>query len=437
MTDKPISAIVVGAGHRSYIYATFSKKRPDMLKIVGVADPDPVRRKSIMDLCGFGEDMCFSSAEELASHGKLADAIINGTMDEMHLGTSLPLLNLGYDMLLEKPFAVSEQEAIELYECSKRNNVKVVICLVLRYSPFYIDIKNKISSGEIGDIISINTTEAVSYHHMSVAFVRGKWANSNRCHTSMLLAKCSHDIDLICWMMNPVEPQCVSSFGGRYLFVPENAPKDAGSICMSDCPHVDSCPYSTKLLYIDHPSRWQAYVWSALEHIKNPTLEDKIALMKSDSPYARCIYKCDNNVVDRQSVAINFKSGAVASHLMIGGASKSERSIDIYGTKGEIHGLLDSGKYTLLKIDPSKDAVGGDHSITEIDVNGDIDSGHGGGDFKLVEDFVNYIRDGKKSISTAALEDCMIGHLAVFRADKSRENGGMPENLTDIFDRKK
>lgn len=431
MENKPITAIIVGAGHRSFVYSELAKTNPEMLKIVGVADPNPIRRKKAMDYFGFKEDMCFENAEELAKKGKLADTVINGTMDEQHLETAVPLLDAGYDMLLEKPFAPNEEEMRQIVNCAKKNNSKVMICHVLRYTPFYYAIKERIVNGEIGDIINIQTTEHVSYHHLSTSYIRGKWANSDKCHTSMLLAKCCHDLDIIMWMMSETKPKQISSFGGKFQFKPENAPKEAGTICMKDCPLVDTCVYSTKRLYIDHPDRWAFYVWDALEGKKNVTIEDKIALMKSDSPYARCIYKCDNNVVDHQSVLINFESGATGTHNMVGGSAEPRREIHIIGTKGEIFGNFEESKFTVLKIDPSPDAHNEECDVEEVDlrVTGDMVGaygGHGGGDERLAADFVKFIRGEKPSLACTSIFDSVAGHLSVYLADKSRENGGMP-----------
>ena len=434
MENRPITAIIVGAGHRSFVYSELAKTNPEMLKIVGVADPNPIRRKKAMDYFGFKEDMCFENAEELAKKGKLADTVINGTMDEQHLETAVPLLDAGYDMLLEKPFAPNEEEMRQIVNCAKKNNSKVMICHVLRYTPFYYAIKERIVNGEIGDIISIQTTEHVSYHHLSTSYIRGKWANSDKCHTSMLLAKCCHDLDIIMWMMSETKPKQISSFGGKFQFKPENAPKEAGTICMKDCPLVDTCVYSTKRLYIDHPDRWAFYVWDALEGKKNVTIEDKIALMKSDSPYARCIYKCDNNVVDHQSVLINFESGATGTHNMVGGSAEPRREIHIIGTKGEIFGNFEESKFTVLKIDPSPDAHNEECDVEEVDlrVTGDMVGaygGHGGGDERLAADFVKFIRGEKPSLACTSIFDSVAGHLSVYLADKSRENGGMPMDV--------
>ena len=434
MENRPITAIIVGAGHRSFVYSELAKTNPEMLKIVGVADPNPIRRKKAMDYFGFKEDMCFENAEELAKKGKLADTVINGTMDEQHLETAVPLLDAGYDMLLEKPFAPNEEEMRQIVNCAKKNNSKVMICHVLRYTPFYYAIKERIVNGEIGDIINIQTTEHVSYHHLSTSYIRGKWANSDKCHTSMLLAKCCHDLDIIMWMMSETKPKQISSFGGKFQFKPENAPKEAGTICMKDCPLVDTCVYSTKRLYIDHPDRWAFYVWDALEGKKNITIEDKIALMKSDNPYARCIYKCDNNVVDHQSVLINFESGATGTHNMVGGSAEPRREIHIIGTKGEIFGNFEESKFTVLKIDPSPDAHNEECDVEEVDlrVTGDMVGaygGHGGGDESLAADFVKFIRGEKPSLACTSIFDSVAGHLSVYLADKRRENGGMPMDV--------
>ena len=434
MEQKPITAIIVGAGHRAFVYSELAKTNPEMLKIVGVADPNPVRRKKAMEYFGFGEDMCFESAQELAKKGKIADTVINGTMDEQHLETAIPLLNAGYDMLLEKPFAPNEDEMRQIVECAKKNNSKVMICHVLRYTPFYYSIKERIEKGEISDIINIQTTEHVSYHHLSTSYVRGKWANSAKCHTSMLLAKCCHDMDIMMWMMSKTKPSKISSFGGKYQFKAENAPKNAGTICMKDCPLVDTCVYSTKRLYIDHPDRWSFYVWDALEDIENPTIEDKIALMKSNNPYARCIYKCDNDVVDHQSVLVEFESGATGTHNMVGGSAEPRRNIHIIGTQGEIFGNFEESKFTVLKINPSPDAHNEECDVEEVDlkVGGDMVGaygGHGGGDERLAEDFVKFIRGEKPSLACTSIFDSVAGHLSVYLADESRENGGEPQNV--------
>lgn len=424
MSTKPVTAIIVGGGHRSFTYGDYSLSHPDELKIVGIADPNRERCLLAAERYGFSEEFCFESAAELAKHEKFADAIINGTMDHQHFETAAPLLELGYDMLLEKPFSVNAEEMQALLRIIRKNNNKVMICHVLRYSVFYREIKKRILSGELGDIINIQLSEHVSYHHLSTSYIRGKWANSDICKTSMLLAKSCHDIDIMMWLMAETLPETVSSHGSIYQFKPENAPENAGTVCMRDCPLVDTCRYSAKKIYLEHPDRWTCYVWSALETIENPTLEQKAELLKSDSPYGRCIYKSDNNVVDHQSVLVKFKNGATGTHNMVGGSAKSLRKIHIIGTKGELTGNFEDNKFTVSKIAVEEESGFVDETV---DLSVSHTEGHGGGDEALTKDFIDFIRDNYQSISCTSIYNSVAGHLTVFLADKSMENGGEPQ----------
>ena len=420
MSKNPVTAIILGAGHRSMAYAQYAEMHPDELKIVGVAEPDEYRRNLVRERFGFDESHCFYDAVALAEAPKFADVVINGTMDEIHVETSIPVLKKGYDMLLEKPFAVNEEELDKLVEVVKRNNNKVMICHVLRYNPVYRNIKESIISGEIGDIINIQTVENVSYHHLSTSYVRGKWANSKKCHTSMLLAKCCHDLDLMMWLMGDDEPVSVSSVGSRFQFRKENAPENSGTRCLVDCPRVDYCDFSAKRLYLDHPNNWEIYVWKDLEGIETPTEEQRRELLKK-SDYGRCMFKCDNDVVDHQSVMVNFKSGATGTHNLTGGCAESLRTIRIVGTKGEIYGELENKFVKIKTINPEPGKFF-DERI--IDLSDTPDDGHGGADTALTADFIKFIRNESPSVSCTAIENSVAGHKAVFLADKSRENGG-------------
>ncbi len=419
---NPVKAIVVGAGHRSMIYASYAQTHPDELQIVGVAEPDDTRRAICQEMYQIPAAHTFRTAEELAKAPRFADAIINGTMDRLHVATSLPLLDRGYAMLLEKPFACSREEADALSDCVRRNNSKVMICHVLRYSKFYEGIKRVVASGRIGDVINLQTSEDVSYHHYANSYVRGKWARSEESGTTMLLAKCCHDIDLITWMMDGVTPVSVTSAGSLSYFKPENAPADAGTRCMVDCPHVNDCHLSAKRIYLDLPHKWDFYVWPTM--MDAPDAE-KVAFLRDESPYGRCAYKCGNNVADRQNVLIRFENGAVCSHCLTGGSAYSKRIMRVIGTKGQIEGVFEDQSFTISTIDPEPD---GDCRQEVIDLSDDCSAfvNHGGGDIALVTDFVRYVRGQQTSISCTELEGSMLGHRIIYAADLSMQNGGCP-----------
>ena len=420
--DRPLEAIIVGAGHRALTYAAYAKSHPDELRIVGVADLIEQRRQLVQHQYELPADRCFGSAEELAAAPKFADLIINGTMDHQHVPTSLPLLRAGYHLLLEKPFATGEGEMWQLVETARQHERQVSICHVLRYAPFYAAIRQQVADGVIGDLVNIQAVEHVSYHHMAVGFVRGKWNREQVCQSTMLMAKSCHDLDLIAWMHTGVPAARISSFGSNLQFRPERAPRDAGTRCLVDCAIESDCLYSARKHYIDHPDRWSFYVWDSLEHIDNPTLEDKHESLRGDNPYGRCVWKCDNDVVDHQSVVIEFADGVSATLNMIGGSSKPTRSLHLVGTRGEIQGVMEDSRFVIRHIDPRP---GHEYSEEVVDLRqaGDMTGafgGHGGGDMRLVEDFLKVVRGESPSLSTTSIEDSVTGHLLGFSADRAR-----------------
>ena len=421
MTGKPKTAIVVGAGHRGLLCASYALKHPDDFKIVGVADPNEFRRNQTASIHGFGPEMCFESAEQLAAKGQLADAIINCTMDTEHVPTTLPLLEAGYDILLEKPIATEESEVRALLAAVRKYQRTVMICHVLRYAPFYAAIRRKVLDGVIGDLISVMTVENVSYHHMASCFVRGKW-NREDLGSSMLMAKCCHDLDLITWMKSGIAPKSVASFGGLMHFRPENAPVGSGTRCLVDCKIEETCDYSCRKHYLEQ-NIWGMYAWQSIE--EDMSLENKIRSLKEENPHGKCVWHCDNDVVDHQAVIIEFADGSTASHNLIGGTSKPCRSIHLVGTKGEIQGVNEGGTFVVRHPDAR---AGHEYSETQVEFDGA--GGHGGGDLRLVEDFVHTLQGKARSISSTNIEDSVYGHLIGFAADRAKAEHG----CVDIVD---
>ncbi|MEG2570665.1 MAG: Gfo/Idh/MocA family oxidoreductase, partial [Clostridia bacterium] len=420
--NNPINIVVVGMGARSMIYAREALAHPDMLKIVGVVDINPQRVKLAQKTFKIPDSNCFSSVDALVSVPKFADAVINGTMDAQHVSTTIPLLRAGYDVLLEKPFAVNQQEGDLLIACERETGRHVMICHVLRYAPFYRGIKEILTRGEIGDIINIQMGEQVSFFHESVSYVRGKYALPEVCGSGMLLSKCSHDIDIMAWMMDKNHPNSVSSVGSVFQFKPEMAPDGAGAHCLVDCQVERECQYSARRLYLEHPQRWVNNVWHD-SGLDNPSDEEKVHILSdSKNPFSRCVYRCDLQIVDHQSLLINFVDGATGTFSMNGGASASERSIHITGTRGEISGIFEEECFSVSTIAPQASCgrIKRTVDVSHMQKN----DAHGCGDRAIVKDFVSLLRGETPSPCCTTLSDSMIGHKIVFLAEISREKGG-------------
>ena len=420
-----IKVVLVGVGDRAKVYAKYSLMEPRKMQVVGLVDPRPEAIIVGKKLYNVPDDHCFSSVDEFLKYPRFADAIINGTMDHLHVQTTIPLLEAGYDVLLEKPFAISEEEVDTLCEIARKNNRFVMICHVLRYAPFYNLIKQQILAGKIGEIINIQMSEEVSYHHMAVSYVRGKWSSEKLCFAPMLLAKCCHDIDLMVWLNSDTVADSVASFGSNYQFAPEKKPEGSADRCC-DCKLERECQFSAFKHYIERDI-WGQHPWKCFEGQETvPTRDKKINSLKIDNPYGRCVWACEeHDIVDHQSVIVNFKNGSTGSLNMVGGASEGVRDIRIIGTKGEIIGNAKKQKFIVQTINPNIDEL---LDIEEFDIEEikDIDGmkgSHGGGDLRLVADFIDHLQTDNYSIACTEVTDSAIGHKIIFAAERSRKTG--------------
>lgn len=420
MSKRQITVMIVGYGDRGHAYTKYALTHPEHMKVVAAVEPDEARREEACRTFSIPRERCFSCLEEALSQGRIADAVINATMDSLHVETALPLLRQGYDMLLEKPVTSVREELLTLKKTADEHGCKLMICHVLRYTPFYRRIKEILLSGEIGKIFFIDTSEMVGVAHASASYIRGKWNKRTECGSSMLLAKCCHDLDLLCWFMSGTTPESVASLGGREFFVPENAPERAGTRCLVDCPLERDCMYSCRKLNLENDYFGQ-YIFAELtKGGKQISQEQKYEYLRDSAPFGECIWKTGADIVDRQALVLRFSDGTVAVHGMVSGVARPGRKVHIVGSKGEIDGFLEDNKFTvrLYRADnclyTQREEV-----ITGVE-EGD---GHSGGDSRIAEDFANLVAGEPRSVSATVIEDSLNGHFAVYAADESMETG--------------
>ncbi len=415
MYTFPIRAVIVGGGHRSDIYAELALKKPEKLQIVGLVDPSEKRTEYLKNKYNIPKENCFSTVEELCKRERLGELVINGTMDQLHVPTAIPTLKKGYDLLLEKPLAVSREEMDLLCEVAKENGRQVHLCHVLRYTAFYSTIKKLILDGEIGRPISLAMSEHVAYAHMGVSFVRGKWRSKSACFAPMLLAKSCHDLDIMAWLMEPYRPMAVSSFGSNLQFAKENKPAGAPHRCYDGCPHMDTCPYSAKSNYLEHDF-WSMYAFGAAEG-QALSREEKEKSLRGNNPFGICAWDFDReDNVDHQSVNVFFDGGATATFSMVGGAARAQRSLHLVGTKGEIIGVFEDNRITVRKISPHN-SDWFDERVFEIPAS---EEGHAGGDIALIENFADILAGGEPDYRACDLESASDSYRIAFAAEVAK-----------------
>lgn len=424
---KKITAAILGCGNRGQAYGDYTFANQDELEIVAVADVNERARRYAAEKYGVPDDRVFKNVRELVNAHIPLDIVIDATMDAAHYETAKVLLNGGYDILLEKPITAVPGELLELQRLAEEKKRRVIICHVLRYTPYFKKIKDLINRGEIGEIVNIEANEHVWISHFIESYVRGPWKSEKECGSGFLLAKSCHDIDIICWLNNATRVKAVSSFAHRALFVPRNKPKGATEFCYN-CPHEKKCLYSAIKLHLDFaPMAFQTYAGLIKEtgkELKEFSREDKLRyLMRSD--YGKCAYN-GGDLVDRQSVMIDFENGSTATFNLIGGTCRADRYIHIIGSIGEIEGKIGENKFVLRTMDRSENHyryIEREYDVSEEVLENECYSGHAGGDYAIVHDLIRFLNGEESSVSITTLEDSITGHFVCYEAEESRKSG--------------
>jgi len=403
--------ILIGGGNRGNTYTKIGKEL-GKFELVAVAEPVKERREYIRDLHGIADEMCFESWEPLLALGKIADAAVIATMDRDHYAPAMKAIECGYDLLLEKPVSPEPHECEEIEAAAKARGVSVLVCHVLRYTPFFRALKKLIEDGKIGKVMHVEHTEAVGNVHQSHSFVRGNWGNSKE-SSFMLLQKSCHDLDILQWL---VDKDClrVQSFGNLSYFTRENAPEDSTERCFDGCPHIDTCAYSAKKLYIEREDgNW--FRGSATKMHSNPTDEEVMKALGT-TQYGKCVFKCDNDVVDHQIVNMEFEDSVIVSFNMcaftLGG-----RTIRIMGTKGELLASTNSPDITFHDIINNKTEI---INIDEATASDSIVSGHGGGDIGIMNSLYDLLMGDIDAGKLSNISISVKNHKIAFAAEKSR-----------------
>ena len=412
--DRPLTVAVAGCGSRGQdTYTKILVKLPEKAKIVAAADIDPEKLKGMRILTGIPESACYASAEEMLEKSKLADIMLICTPDRCHYAQAKAALLKDYDLLLEKPISPNAEECAELRDLALSRGRLVAVCHVLRYTAFYQKIKQLLDSGIIGDVVNIQALEQVCYWHQAHSFVRGNWRNKEL-SSCMLLQKCCHDMDILLWLTGK-HCRRVSSFGSLSLFREDKAPAGSGIRC-TECAVGETCPYNAVKFYLDEFRR-TGNDWPQNVVAFDPT-EEKLLEALRTGPYGRCVYHCDNNVVDHQAVNLELENGVTVNFTMTAFTAHGGRVIRAGGTMGEIYG---DTKQNIIKVM----RYGQPDEIIDVHTLTDDFSGHGGGDVRLVREFVDYVR-GEIGVSPTltSIDRSVESHLVALAAEESRLNGG-------------
>lgn len=401
-----ITAALIGAGDRGFhCYAPYAQDNPWKIEFTAIAEKDDEKRKRFGDEFNIAEERRFSDLFQLLNQPRLADALLLCTSDTLHYEPALRAMKKGYHIMLEKPMSTNLKECIKLFQAAKGYDKTFILCYVLRYTEFFSVIKKNIDDGRIGQINTILHIENIPLTDQVHSFTRGIFRNTE-VSCPIIIAHCCHDLDLISWYSGS-KCRKVASFGNLTHFRRENAPEGAPERCLDNCPHSKSCPYYAPRYYLTDDVGWPTSTICS-----DMSYEARYEAIKN-GPYGRCVYKCDNNVVDNQTVIMEFSNGVTATFAMYPFASANGRTLKITGTKGEIRANMDlyqievfdilSGKVELVRLKPSRYK-------------------YGGGDNGIMEYFTDMVERNEAGGLTS-MESSIESHIIAFAAEKSRTEG--------------
>lgn len=412
--NKIFTVAIIGVGARGAdAYGWLIHEAKDKFNIVSLCDLRQERLDRFSKEFEVPVNACFTDEKEFFKE-KRADILLIATPDDHHVKHCLKGFALGYDIMMEKPITDNKEECDAVLAAQKKAGKKALVCHVLRYAPAFLKTAELLDGGEIGKLVAINALERVGFAHQTHSYVRGNW-RTTKTAAPMILAKCCHDLDLLqFYAKSPCKS--VSSVGDLVYFKEENAPEGSAARCM-DCQYADTCASSAKLHYLNH---WETLGkpedrWPFNIICNAPVTKEKLLKAVTEGPYGRCVFRCDNDVVDHQFTQMTFENGVKASLLMTAYTALGGRRIHFHGTKGEL--VLDEMENTIRLHKYGQDA-----EIIPLANLNEKGYGHGGGDAGLVNKLYD-VMSGNETAATS-LEASVESHLMGICAEQSRLQGG-------------
>lgn len=408
---------LIGAGERgANCYAPYAFKYPEEIKFVCVAEPLKDRRTVFARAHGIPEEWQFEDWKDMIDKNPCLDGVIISTQDQQHFEPAMAAIEKGWGILLEKPMAETAEKTKLITEAADKKGVPLMVCHVLRHTPYFMAMKEQIDSGAIGDVQSIHHIENIGYWHFAHSYVRGNWHNTKET-TPMIVAKCCHDMDIFNYLLGGRKCRKVSSFGDLSYFTRDNMPQGAAANCMEGCPYDKTCQYSAYKYLEDRTNR---------DNFRDIIMrtDDREAFLKhlKESPYSRCVYQCDNDAVSRQVVNLEYEGGVTVSFQASAFTQEITRQTKIMGTKGEIEGCLEEDSFYIRDFDTG--------NVTKVRVH-TPKTLHSGGDERIMSDFVQILKNPEKGMGAYGAGMSLQGHIMAFAAEESRQLGGKVIELQD------
>ncbi|MBJ6988094.1 MULTISPECIES: Gfo/Idh/MocA family oxidoreductase [unclassified Devosia] len=333
---------IVGLGYRlGYLSRVFTLASSEF-EIVGYVDPAPAGLPYTQEH-GVNVGQAYDSIEDLIDQGNL-DLLMIGSPNHTHLDYIRIGLERGMKIFSEKPVVTSVEDTMALAELiAQYGSDNVMVGLVLRYAPLYVDLRRAQAEGQLGNIASIEASEHIPPYHGG--FFMRDWRRHGKYAGGFMLEKCCHDIDLYNGVMG-CRARYVSSFGGRRSFTPENAPQNAG---INDLE-----------VYYRKPSGWEA----------------------GDS-----VFDTDGDLIDYQTAMVQYENGAALSFHTNLNVPHDFRHFAVIGAKGMAEGDFVRNYFQVTDARTSERLIDKEYIVSDL-------SSHYGADEQMAVDILKHCLEG-------------------------------------------
>lgn len=401
--NKRLKIACLGCGNRARVYLDLMAEQPENFDIVAAADIIPSRVDTIKKLSNNPNFLSFKNAKDLLDAPKVADVLVIATQDSHHFEPCIKALQKGYDIVLEKPMSDNVKNIIKMEEEAAKLGRRVIVCHVLRYTSFYRKLKEIIQNGELGDVITMNASEGVEPWHFAHSYVRGHWSIMEN-STPTIVAKCSHDMDILHWML---EKKCkrISSFGHLSFFKDKNAK------------HKNEYPMFDAQRYLEPQKKvWLDQVFDNI-HGTNKEISEWLKTSK----WGRSVFSCDNTAIDHQVINFEFDDSVTATFTMT--AFNEGRDYEINGTKARLRAGDFYKKHCDADIIITEHASGNVTKINVMDQNPHIKYGgyHAGGDVGYVKELFQLLTSPDPPLTS--ISNSVHSHIMAFASEEARLSG--------------
>jgi predicted dehydrogenase len=398
---------IVGTGDRgSFTWGQdVVKAYSDLVEIVGLCDINRKRVEAAKKLIGINAPT-FVDFDRMIQETR-PDTVMVTTVDGTHYRYIVRGLELGVDVMTEKPLCTDEQQCQAILDAQKKSSKKVTVTFNARHAPEAKKVKQLLLEKAIGDVISVDFHEYLDTSHGADYFRR--WHRLRENSGTLLVHKASHHFDLANWWLDskPVE---VTAFGDLKFYGHNNSFRST---------HCRVCPFKQQC----------KFYWDVTQ---NPQYVQLYTDCESEDGYLRdgCVWREDTNIYDTMSVVVKYENGVLLSYTANTYLPYEGQAISINGSRGRLdYNEVKANGFTNNEVRLTR-TFGKSEVVKDLETS--RAGGHGGAD-SSIQDLIFRGPQGSDPLNLrAGLRDGALSSLIGIAARHSIERGSQAIKVQDL-----